>query len=84
MREIRQCLYGENGVDSLANALGIPAETWLNYERGITIPAQVLLDFLAVTGVDLNWLRTGDSQRWFDDDTNGRSDFIRALDAGTP
>jgi len=63
LREIRNYLYRENGVDGLARALRIPAQTWLNYERGIIMPAEVLLDFLEVTGVDPDWLRTGKGER---------------------
>ena len=51
VREIRQKLYGEDRVKILANALQIPALTWLNYERGVATPAHILLKFLEITGV---------------------------------
>jgi Bacteriophage CI repressor helix-turn-helix domain len=63
VREIRNYLYGENGLDALAQALGVPTQTWLNYERGITMPAEVLLNFLEATGVDPHWLSTGEGER---------------------
>ena len=43
VQEIRTELYGERGCSELANALHLPAQTWLNYEAGCTIPAQVIL-----------------------------------------
>jgi hypothetical protein len=54
VREIRRETYGEDGSPSLSRALKIPARTWLNYERGVTIPAVVMLQFIKITGVDLN------------------------------
>jgi hypothetical protein len=52
MREIRQDLYGEHGLENLAVALGVPAQTWRNYEQGITMPAEMLLEFMVLTGAD--------------------------------
>jgi hypothetical protein len=75
VHEIRQHLYGEDGLDALARALRIPAPTWLNYERGVTMPAEVLLDFLKVTGVDPHWLSTGEGERLLATDTMSRSDL---------
>jgi hypothetical protein len=63
IREIRQDLYGENGLPALAEVLNLPARTWLNYEQGVTMPAEVLLEFLEVTGTDPHWLRTGEGDR---------------------
>ena len=63
LREIRQYLYGEDGVENLAQALGVPAQTWRNYERGITMPAELLLEFLQLTDADPNWLLTGEGKR---------------------
>ena len=60
VREIRLEHFGEYGVDILAQALKIPPQTWLNYERGVTMPAEVLLGFLEVTGADPQSLLTGD------------------------
>ena len=63
VREIRQDLYGDNGPDVLAGVLNLPVQTWLNYERGVTMPAEVLLVFLEVTGADPHWLLTGEGER---------------------
>ena len=62
LREIREALYGDN-ADLLAAALGLPERTWLNYECGVTMPAVVLLQFIAVTGADPHWLLSGDGRR---------------------
>jgi hypothetical protein len=63
IREIRHDLYGENGLTALAEALSLPTRTWLNYEQGVTMPADVLLQFLEVTGTDPHWLLTGEGDR---------------------
>jgi len=63
VREIRLERYGEQGVGTLAQALDIPVQTWLNYERGVTLPAEVLLGFLEVTGADPQSLLTGETNR---------------------
>ncbi len=60
IREVRTDLYGENGLEDLARALGIPAQTWLNYECGVTMPAVLMLKFIEVTGTNPHWLHTGE------------------------
>jgi hypothetical protein len=63
LREIRETLYGEGGAAALADALGVPGETWRNYERGVTIPGDLLLEFIDLTGADPHWLLTGAGER---------------------
>ncbi len=62
--EIREDLYGPDGVRALADALGLPPGTWANYERGVIIPAQVILAFIEITGADPHWLLTGEGERY--------------------
>lgn len=64
VRQIRRDLYGESGGSMLAEALGVPARTWRNYESGVIIPATVLLRFLGVTGADPAWLLTGEGEAY--------------------
>jgi hypothetical protein len=64
VREIREDLYGPHGARSLADDLELPAETWANYERGVIIPAQVILAFIEVTGAAPHWLLTGAGERY--------------------
>jgi len=52
IRQIRVERYGDHGVPALARALGLPARTWENYEHGVTIPAEVILRFIVLTGVE--------------------------------
>ena len=59
LREIREDLYGEYGAQFLADALGIRVETWLNYEYGVTMPAQVVLKLIEIARVNPHWLLTG-------------------------
>lgn len=67
--QIRIDLYGEDGIPELAEALGLPARTWANYELGVTVPAPVVLRLIALTGVRPHWLLTGEPPRY---DRNGR------------
>lgn len=66
IREIRIALYGINGGPLLAEALGIPFRTLLNYEMGCTIPAQTILRLIEVTGTQPHWLLTGQGERFLD------------------
>jgi hypothetical protein len=63
IREIRLDLYREDGLESLARTMEVPVQTWRNYERGITMPAHVLLEFVVLTRVDPVWLLTGEGDR---------------------
>ena len=83
VHEIREFLYGENGVDALARALRVPSATWLNYERGVTMPAEVLLDFIEVTRVDPHWLSTGAGERLIEGNRGPDSDWVRQRDVST-
>lgn len=77
VREIRQDLYGEDGLETLARALGVPAETWRNYERGVTMPADMVLEFIVVTGADPRWLLTGEGERLSEESRLFPSDSAR-------
>ena len=59
LREIRVDLYGEHGGPMLACALDLPFRLWCDYERGRSMPADVMLRFLAHTQVEPHWLLTG-------------------------
>jgi hypothetical protein len=62
IREIREDLYGRQSSRSLADALKLPPETWANYERGVIIPAHVILAFIEITGANPHWLLTGEGE----------------------
>lgn len=59
VREVREDLCGEYGAQFLADALDLPLRTWANYERGVTIPAEVILKLIEMTKVSPCWLLTG-------------------------
>jgi hypothetical protein len=59
VREVREDFYGEHGAQFLADALGLPLRTWTNYERGVVIPAEVILALIETTAVSPGWLLTG-------------------------
>jgi hypothetical protein len=58
LREVREDRFGED-ADSLAEQLDIPLRTWMNYEEGVTMPAEILLLFIEATRVNPHWLLTG-------------------------
>jgi hypothetical protein len=66
LREIRLELYGEHGGPILAQTLRIPFRRWARYEAGASMPAQDLLRFLELTGVNASWLLTGEGPKYGD------------------
>ena len=64
LRMLRRELYGTDGIPALAEALGIPDQTWSNYESGVALPAPILLTLIEQTGVDPHWLLTGQGERY--------------------
>jgi hypothetical protein len=64
LRLVRWDHFGEDGSPELARRLGLPAQTWLNYESGVTIPGTVLLSFIELTSVEPRWLLTGQGPRY--------------------
>ena len=66
--EIRAEKFGPVGALALAATLGLPARTWLNHEAGVTIPGEVLLRFIAATGVEPHWLLFGEGRKYRDSD----------------
>jgi len=64
IREIRRAMFGEHGGPALAEALGIPHRTWMNYEAGVTVPAPILLQFIEICQASPHWLLTGEGERF--------------------
>ena len=60
VRLIREEKYGENGGPLLAEVLGVPYRTWMNFEDGCTMPAEVMLHFIEVTNAEPHWLLSGE------------------------
>ena len=59
IKQLRIRRFGERGGPELARRLGLPVRTWYNYENGVTIPAEILLDFLNETGYTFKDLTSG-------------------------
>ena len=57
-------LYGEYGCQFLADALEIPLQTWLNYESGVVMPADIVLQLLVLRSVNPYWLLTGQGKMY--------------------
>ena len=64
IREIREDLYGPHGAQFLADDLALPLETWANFERGVTFPAEVILRLIDAVGVSPRWLLTGEGPKY--------------------
>ena len=60
--DIREDLYGEH-AQFMADALGVPLRTWLNYESGVTVPAYVVLQLIVLARVNAHWLLTGKGEK---------------------
>ncbi len=60
LRVVRRELFGEHGGPLLAAKLGIPFRVWVDYESGVSVPGDVLLRFLVLTGTCPHWLLTGE------------------------
>jgi len=63
IRQIRVERFGIDGLPALARALGLPARTWENYEHGVTVPADVILRFMVLTGVGPGSLLAGEVEQ---------------------
>ena len=66
LREIREDFYGTHGAQFIADAIGVPRETWMNYEQGVTIPGIVVLKLIDATGANPRWLLTGKGEKYLD------------------
>jgi hypothetical protein len=64
VREIRQETFGENGGPLLAEHLRLPFRTWLEFEYGRPIPAEVVLCFIELTYANPHWLLTGRGEKY--------------------
>jgi hypothetical protein len=64
LRAVRLDLYGEHSGPLLADALGVPARTFVRYESGAPIPGPVLHRFSEVAGVEPQWLLTGEGRKY--------------------
>ena len=76
---IREDLYGANGGPLLAEALHLPFRTWLEFEQGETMPAQVMLRFLELTDANPSWLLTGEGKSYLlrdEDQSEGDDDTV--------
>jgi hypothetical protein len=63
LKEIRVEKYGEHGRAEVARLLKIPSRTWHIDERGVIIPVEVILLFIAMTSVSPRWLVFGLGER---------------------
>ena len=62
---IRLEFFADEGRAGLASMLKLPCRVWANYERGVTIPCDILLKFLDLTGVNPVWLLHGFGEKFW-------------------
>lgn len=60
LQQLRLERYGRHGAPELAERLGLPTRTWLNYEQGVTVPAEIVLKLIELTAVHPKWLLGAD------------------------
>jgi hypothetical protein len=61
---LRTELYGKGGATAIARQLNISARSWYNYERGNTVPGEILLRLIQLTCVEPDWLLNGEGQKF--------------------
>ncbi len=64
VREIRQERFGEHGGPLMAEQMGVPFRTWVDFEAGYPIPALTILRLVEVTRVNSDWLLTGRGDKY--------------------
>lgn len=64
LRELRIERFGEHGGPAMARELNLPVRTWYNYETGVTVPAEVLLEVIERTGARPPWLLKGEEPKY--------------------
>ncbi len=64
LRELRIALFGEDGGPEMARFLNVPPRTWYNYETGVAVPGEILLEIIEKTGVRPLWLLKGEGPRF--------------------
>jgi hypothetical protein len=47
----------------MADVRGIPHQTWLKYESGVTVPAEIVLQLQVLASVSSLWLLTGEGAK---------------------
>lgn len=67
LRRVRAGRFGVDGIPRLARLLSIPERTWANYEAGVRVPGDLLLQFLVLTGAEPRWLLEGEGPMFRDD-----------------
>lgn len=76
LRAVREDTYGELGGQVLAHTLQIPLRTWLNYESGVVVPADVVLRLIDVAHVNPHWLLTGEGNRYEERKANAGQNVV--------
>jgi hypothetical protein len=64
LRLIRLEFFADEGPAGIASMLKLSCSSWSNYESGVTIPEEILLQFLELTGVNPLWLLHGFGEKF--------------------
>jgi hypothetical protein len=80
LRQIRQEVFGEHGGPELARRLELPARTWYNYETGVTVPYEVLVQFIEQTRANPTYLILGEGEHFRDPTGERRVSDLTAVE----
>ncbi|MDR3639252.1 MAG: hypothetical protein P4L84_35955 [Isosphaeraceae bacterium] len=65
LRQVRIEIFGDDGIDELAEQLGMAPQTWRNFEAiGELISAAQLHEFVELTGTHPLWLLRGQGPKY--------------------
>jgi hypothetical protein len=59
LAHLRIEVFGTEGRPEMAKRLGIPCQTWNNYEAGVIVPGVIILMLIELTSVEPRWLLNG-------------------------
>lgn len=61
---LRTEFFGTRGAPEMARHLGLPVRSWYNYERGATVPGEVILRLIELTSAEPAWLLDGSGPQY--------------------
>jgi hypothetical protein len=64
LREVREDVYAEHGSQFMADAFNVPLHTWSNYESGVMVPSEIVLQLQVFASVSATWLLTGEGEKY--------------------
>lgn len=57
---VRSELFGKDGHSRMAKRIGVPVQSWRNFERGVAAPPDIILTVIVLFDVEPQWLLNGE------------------------